>query len=92
MFVPQENGNCIVPRGYPLDPRLANWVATQRKEYKLLQDGKQSNMTPERIGLLEDLGFAWNAQEAAWVRHMSDLKKFQAKVRHTSGDVFLFSL
>lgn len=105
----------VVPRGYTDDPKLGNWVATQRKEYKLLQDGKQSNMTADRIALLEELGasiqlmvcivdcrlsdfdvlrfhvcsqphintdFAWNAQEAAWCGHMSDLKKFKAKMGH----------
>lgn len=25
-----EHGDCIVPRGYPLNPRLASWVAEQR--------------------------------------------------------------
>jgi len=39
-------------------------------------------MTPERIALLEELDFAWNAQEAAWIRHMTDLKKFVAEEGH----------
>jgi hypothetical protein len=25
-----EHGDCIVPRGYALNPRLASWVAEQR--------------------------------------------------------------
>jgi len=72
-----EYGDCIVPRGFPLNPRLASWVAEQRKQYKLLKDGKNSSITPKRIELLEELDFAWNAQEAAWERHISDLKKFR---------------
>lgn len=72
-----EHGDCIVPRGYPLNPRLASWVAEQRKQYKLMKDGKQSSITPKRIELLNEIDFAWNAQEAAWDRHMTDLKRFK---------------
>lgn len=72
-----EYGDCIVPRGYPLNPRLASWVAEQRKQYKLLQDEKNSSITPRRIELLNELDFAWNAQEAAWERHINDLKRFK---------------
>lgn len=75
----EEFGDCIVPRGYPPNPRLASWVAEQRKQYKLHKDGKQSSITPERIKLLDEIDFAWNAQDAAWERHLEDLKKFRAE-------------
>ncbi|EEC51358.1 predicted protein, partial [Phaeodactylum tricornutum CCAP 1055/1] len=71
-----------VPRGYALNSRLASWVAEQRKQYKLLIDGKQSSITPQRIALLNELGFAWNAQEAAWARHMADLEHFRSQTGH----------
>lgn len=73
----EEYGNCLVPRGYPPSPRLASWVAEQRKQYKLLQIGKQSSITPQRIDLLNSLDFAWNAQEAAWEKHIEDLKSYK---------------
>ena len=73
----EEYGDCIVPRGFTFDPRLASWVAEQRKQYKLRQDGKNSSITPKRIELLNEIGFAWNAQEAAWERHLTDLKGFK---------------
>lgn len=151
-----EHGNCIVPRGWPDDTRLANWVATQRsvrsKKYPnfthhgssgfssrlfsffnrsslSLQEGIQaidgwqifqydartdfivrryrtnrdslkgpkiitfpfidllthlaflSFLVPYSL-IFQDLEFAWNAQEAAWSRHMSDLKKFAADKGH----------
>jgi len=72
-----EYGSCIVPRGYVFNPRLAVWVAEQRKQYKLRFDGRNSSITAERIALLEQVDFAWNAQEAAWERHMADLKAFK---------------
>jgi len=72
-----EYGNCIVPRGYVFNPRLAVWVAEQRKQYKLRLDGKNSSITEARIALLEQVDFAWNAQEAAWEKHMADLKAFK---------------
>jgi hypothetical protein len=76
------HGDCIVPRGYAENPRLASWVAEQRKQYKLMKDGKQSSITPERVLMLKELGFAWNAQEAAWDRHMKGLKQFREENGH----------
>jgi len=73
----KEFGDCIVPRGYAPNPSLASWVAEQRKQYKLRKDGKPSSITPERIEHLNELNFAWNAQDAAWERHFEDLKKFR---------------
>lgn len=53
-----------------------------RKQYKLLKDRKQSSITAERISLLDKLDFAWNAQEAAWDRHLRDLKSFRDETGH----------
>ena len=64
-------GDCIVLQGYPDNPRLGTWVAEQRKQYKLMKDGKQSSITPDRVSTLNDIGFTWNAQEAAWDNHLS---------------------
>jgi hypothetical protein len=54
----------------------------QRKQYKLLLDGKLSSITPERVKLLQDLGFAWNAQAAAWTRHLNELIQFKKRTGH----------
>ena len=45
-------------------------------------DGKPSSITPSRVALLNELDFAWNAQSAAWERHMNDLKKFRDENGH----------
>jgi hypothetical protein len=76
------NGDCIVLRGYLQNPRLASWVAEQRKQYKLSKDGKLSSITQERINLLNELDFAWNAQGAAWTRHMASLRSFRDEFGH----------
>ena len=73
----REYGNCIVPRGFDFNPRLAVWVAEQRKQYKLHIDGRPSSITQERIEMLDQIAFVWNAQEAAWDRHIADLKSFK---------------
>jgi hypothetical protein len=78
----EEYGDCVVPRGYSANPRLASWVAEQRKQRKLLLDGKQSSMIPERVKHLEEIGFVWNAQEAAWERQLTDLKEFREQEGH----------
>lgn len=78
----RDHGDCIVPRGYTKNPRLASWVAEQRKQFKLMKDGKASSITPERILMLDSVGFSWNAQDAAWDKHMSDLKAFRLEHGH----------
>jgi hypothetical protein len=55
----QANGHCNVPSNHPSNPQLATWVKCQRRQYKLFWDGKQSNMTLERIAELEQLSFGW---------------------------------
>jgi hypothetical protein len=78
----EEHGDCVVPRGYSANPRLASWVAEQRKQRKLLIDGKQSSIIPQRVKLLDEIGFVWNAQEAAWERQLTDLKEFREQEGH----------
>ena len=38
---------------------LGGWVSTQRKEYKKKQKKEPSQMTDDRIKLLEGIGFEW---------------------------------
>ena len=42
------------------------WVHTQRRQYKLLSDGKKSSMTQKKIDSLNEIGFVWVA------RHLDD--------------------
>jgi hypothetical protein len=48
-----EHGDCKVPTQWPNNPKLANWVATQR------QSKKSGKLKPERIASLNTIGFEW---------------------------------
>jgi hypothetical protein len=50
--------HCNVPSNYP-DKQLATWVKCQRRQFKLLNEGKPSNITLQRVQELEDIGFEW---------------------------------
>jgi len=52
-----RTGHCAVPSTYKRNPRLASWVVTQRRQCKLLEDGKQSSMTRKRLEKLKQIGF-----------------------------------
>eukprot|EP00980_Cylindrotheca_fusiformis_P001371 scaffold344_cov130-Cylindrotheca_fusiformis.AAC.2 len=54
-----ENGHGNVPHNYDKNPELANWVKNQRRQHKLFQEGKPSNITQGRIDALNSLGFTW---------------------------------
>lgn len=63
----EENGNCLVPSNYPANPKIATWVKCQRRQYKLFMDaGRPSNMTVERITLLEKYGFEWELRASSY--------------------------
>lgn len=54
----KEQGNC--PSHDPENIQLSTWAKCQRRQYKLLHDGKPTNMTPERIEKLNLIGFVWS--------------------------------
>lgn len=59
-----RTGHCAVPSTYKRNPRLASWVVTQRRQWKLLEDGKQSSMTPKRLEKLKQIGFPVKTKKA----------------------------
>jgi hypothetical protein len=68
------HGHCNVPSKYPENPPLAIWVKCQRRQYKLCNDDKRSNMTQERISKLADLGFVWTPRQQRKQRSAASLK------------------
>ena len=55
----EKHGNCNVPRRYQDNKSLGEWVSTQRKHYRLKEEGKYSTMSKARIDQLNAIGFVW---------------------------------
>eukprot|EP00551_Chaetoceros_affinis_P011838 CAMPEP_0203674320 /NCGR_PEP_ID=MMETSP0090-20130426/15753_1 /ASSEMBLY_ACC=CAM_ASM_001088 /TAXON_ID=426623 /ORGANISM="Chaetoceros affinis, Strain CCMP159" /LENGTH=400 /DNA_ID=CAMNT_0050540173 /DNA_START=178 /DNA_END=1380 /DNA_ORIENTATION=- len=77
----QKFGHCLVPVGYEENVQLSNWVSTQRQEWKSFKLKRQSRLTQERISLLNDIGFVWEAQRGGNRKRKNDDRKTEAKPR-----------
>ena len=59
----KEHGNCLVPQNYSPNRKLGLWVMQQRRQYCLMQQGKNSSLSGKRgeyrLQLLEEAGFVW---------------------------------
>jgi hypothetical protein len=77
VYYKRSKGDCLVPHSYQSNPQLGRWVKRQRRQYKLLKDGAKSTMTPERIQLLEDLGFVWDSHEATFQERLEELSEYR---------------
>ena len=61
----QVNGHTNVPQRCTSNKPLGNWVKAQRQHYKLFfREGKNSQMTTERIESLNELDFEWSSRKA----------------------------
>jgi len=78
----ESQGHCCVPHTYTENLALARWVKRQRYQYKLMEEGKPSTMTAERVKALEDLDFIWDSQRAAWEERLNELHDFRRKHGH----------
>ncbi|KAG7372974.1 helicase domain protein [Nitzschia inconspicua] len=56
----QEHGHLLVPHCYPPNPKLAQWVKRQRRQYKRKKAGKHSTLTDEREEKLLAAGFIFD--------------------------------
>jgi hypothetical protein len=72
------HGHCNVPCKRSENTKLANWVRTQRMQYKK----SSSRMTPLRIQALESLGFEWDYRETAWEDRLSELADYRKHHGH----------
>ena len=77
-------GHCIVPFKYSANPKLGQWVSTQRRNYRLYQEEKPSHMTGERIRELNGIGFDWGTSQTDWSVRFQQLCKFTAQFSHCS--------
>jgi len=65
----KKHGTTCVPYAWKEDPKLANWVPTQRSTRK----------EEDRIDLLNYIGFDWNPLQAAWMEMYGRLLSFKKK-------------
>lgn len=75
-------GHCLVPHTFSENLALARWVKRQRYQYKLMVEGKSSTMTQDRVEALEDIGFVWDSQGAAWGDRLHELRIFKEEFMH----------
>jgi len=55
----EKTGNCNIPHHTTNPSALAKWCAWQRAEYKRHMRGRDSLITLDEIGKLNDIGFKW---------------------------------
>jgi hypothetical protein len=60
-----SNGHCNVPSNFHSNPKLAAWVKSQRRQYKLFRNGKikAASSLLRRFSELQQLGFQWEIRE-----------------------------
>lgn len=78
----KQHGHAAVPHTYPPNAQLARWVKRQRRQYKIRKDNRQSTMTPERLDLLNSVGFIWDSHEVNWREKLHNLIQFRANIGH----------
>lgn len=87
----QEHGHTNVPMKYS-NIHLANFVQKWRREYRLFQEGRPSNMSMDRLQQLESAGFTWrdpsrtrkrsDTHQETWDGFVSQLLEFKEKYGH----------
>ena len=78
----KEYGHCLVPLNWKLNPALAHWVKRQRYQYRIMNEGKHSSMTPERLEALQALSFTWDSHSVAWLERWHELAEFKQWYGH----------
>mmetsp|Transcript_41374 Transcript_41374/g.50326 ORF Transcript_41374/g.50326 Transcript_41374/m.50326 type:complete len:82 (-) Transcript_41374:115-360(-) len=69
-----RHGHCNIPMIYKKYFQLVIWTTEQRKQYKLMIEGKASIMTKERKQALEKIGFQWNLNSATRSQQSRNIK------------------
>ena len=68
---------------------LGSWVAAQRREYKLLMEGKPSRLTKERIRRLEGIGFEWVEEQQGQDGASSHYPTFSDRLKQQLNGLFM---
>jgi len=70
------HGDCLVPQIFPSNQQLSKWIDVQRTQFRRLQDGKHSQLSPERMELLQKIDFVWNVHEYRWQQRFEEVEDF----------------
>jgi glutaredoxin len=76
----EANRHTNVPQRFPSNKPLGSWVRTQRNQYKLLREGKNSHMTKERMESLNELDFEWSSgseTSTPWEQRLQELAAYK---------------
>ncbi len=57
---------------------LYMWCMAQRRQYKRLQEGASSTLTPERLEKLNQIGLLWDPSEDKWMERYKALVRYKA--------------
>jgi superfamily II DNA or RNA helicase len=78
--------NCEVPKKWPENPSLANWVRTQRKLFK------NGNLQSTRVDRLNAISFTWRILEKTWEDYYDDLVRYNREYKTLDIDVSFYKL
>jgi hypothetical protein len=67
------NGTCLVPHA---NFGLGSWVKRQQVQYNLYSSGSKSELTEDRVRMLNDLGFVWSRRSNNWNENFQRLKRW----------------
>ena len=80
----EVHGHTRVPKRYPANPSLGNWVNKQRQMYrKYVANERPCSLTAEQIQVLNDVGFCWDppksrevsTYENAWWKRLEEFRR-----------------
>ena len=71
----EKHGDTLVPAGFG---QLGCWVANQRRARR------RGELSEERIGLLDEIGFVWNVRTEQWNINYKKIVAFKNKHGHTN--------
>ncbi len=72
----KDHGDCNVPARWSENPKLGIWVGVQRRN-------KQANqLNPALVRRLEQIGFIWDARDAAWEEMFAALVAYKERYGH----------
>lgn len=77
-------GNTNDSKGYSENKSLGAWVDHQRRQHKLYENGKKSNMTKDRIQSLNVLDFDWKCRKVSWEERRQQLADYKTQVGNTN--------